>query len=762
MDSFAARWREVSRVIAALSALLVAGCVVDPFGASARHVRHAKTSAERGDFSTAYAELHEANELAEDDPELLRDLALAQHDVERAKTKYLAETLDVAGTPETLATAWELRSANARAGGTSDTDALLVTKMKHSLGLLLQMLEKEVAAGKTTRAAAILPELPTYPGVSDEVVAPKRIAALAATAAARHVERASALAKTGRHPLAQRAHIGLAAIYVGGTVPDASALVAPTRVAISVQPRAASGCQPVADAMAKRFTRPGEGRQIELEIDVATCAAQETSSPAVEDVTWEIQVPYKKWITRTEMECEPTAIPETSRTCRTESAPGANIGYTVCSTETFTRWQTLCTPKTVSYEITAFRAERASGKRAVMKLRTVVELAGSFVLRRADQPAALHPFRLQVERSDITYPAVGTLPAKERSPDTTADRVLASARDNVEQAIAAAVAALLENDRAVARSAVADASAAGDLDREEEAIVRLILLGEPSAGALATRYGTTVAAVQEAFGATSFPGWAGATTTMTLPARETIPELDAAQREEVKRRRRTGLPPPLTARGWFTFGAGGFVTDSATTPTSAELLGYGGLELTTRFGASLLGRWRRDAYGVVLADDAVVRLDAGFPLARSADQLDGGTLLRVGGEYTLGVGARAHRRGGVLVGLRAIASYELMEGIAVASVPWFGRIEVPLPTGSLCVEAYGRPLAGTSVAGGALYLTAETLRRHDTSSQFIALRAERVKSDRTATYTDDAFNEMTETFTAVPATHVTIELGAAF
>jgi len=116
----------------------------------------------------------------------------------------------------------------------------------------------------------------------------------------------------------------------------------------------------------------------------------------------------------------------------------------------------------------------------------------------------------------------------------------------------------------------------------------------------------------------------------------------------------------------------------------------------------------------------------------------------------------------VFAGLHTSAAYEVLDNGAFGSLPLFARVELPLPTGSLTLEAFGRPLAGSDASGFTAYVTGENRQRGDRSNLFFAVRVERGPYDARATYTNAAFEDIELAFPEVLVTTVGLELGAGF
>jgi len=732
------------------------GCLIDPIGRARSRVRSGEQAIDRRDFAAAQRELDAAEGIAEDDVALRRRIRIARRTLERELVRARAQVITAAGSSTTIGELWSLRERNARSGGPPSVDELLVRKMRESVGLFLQDQEQLAASGRPGVASAEARGLISYPGVDDAIGGARRVTALAHRAASLHLARARALTAS---PLARRGHEGLAASYVGGSVSDATAMTAPLIARVDVRGTPAASCAELAAPIVQRLTRAGQGRRVEVELELTECRSQEDSETAVATATWTEWVPEPRRIEVSRQVCDYADVQTTTEFCTLVYERGRGH-YNDCTGVRLMMPFYKCTNVTETVDTIVSVPVQRSAPRTVTTTKASTTVTGSYVVRKEGQPDRRGSINQALVRTDTSYPAVGASPAKDRVDHARVPAMLGEARDAIEAQLTTEIAAALAADVAAARTAAQAAAAEGRQDAEEEALIHAVLLGSDDVGALGARYGITAAQLRAVFATAEFA--APTRLVAGLPAEDAIPELTANERGEVERQVVTGLASPMTLPRWFTFGLAGFAQPERAAPDGAALLGAKGLAVSARAGAMLLGRLQGAGFGPLLVDDASVHVDGGFAVAHAADQIGGGTRLIVGADYTAALGWRTRRFGGVFAGLRATASYEALAGSSLTSLPLFARVELPLPTGSLTVEAFGRPIAGTTTSGVTAYVTGENRQRRDRSNLFFAVRVERGSYDASATYTTAAFEDLELEFLAVPVTTIGVELGAGF
>lgn len=716
-----------------LGIVLLSACVTTTFKSGGDHVDSAKDAYARGNYDEAEQQYAIALQRAEGDgaawvrSEVDRGRALIN--IKRLHARIPVLRSNMAPTLASIKEVHDARDQLRRWGGDDAVDAELVTTLGVLAERLMTALETRAVGGDVFAPAHQVQQLFATPDLPDKVR--QRGAVLLVTAAA--VAKSRAEAGGAKHPLAQRLHLGHAAALGGAPVNDASAMLAPFVVGVDVAVTAPEGC--AMSSLRQSLARSGTTRRANVKIDITSCTTSTNTSTATQQASWPEQVfDHYETVYVTEQDChsECGSIVTGNESCNTSYA--TTPPSLVCTKETITRCIDVCKPVQVAKQKPVYREVQRQADRTLTKIRSFADITGTWTITRdgKDQTGTID---IHAKNEFSSAPAIGGAEPFVSGTRRTGDEIAADEATSTGSKIQRALDQLFAAD--IAAAAEAARAATGNIDDEEEAWVRAVVLGGEDLGPLAARYDIDRARLVGLFRAQTFaapmPDALSAVATFKVLPRRDTPTITRSDKEELA----TSLPTfGGGGRYWLQFDGAYRSLPIVAGASGQEIGGDEAMLLGVMAATRALSGRGKSPWGLQIADE----LGGGIGLGKRTggpeiiDNAVGGFAATVSLHYALGAGVRQPGRGALFGGVRA--EYEaFLLGSATGSyttVPLFVRAETPLSFGTVSVEASGFAVAGRAHWGLSIH-GVNRRRWNHTPMKYFQLRIERTNVDATST-----------------------------
>lgn len=680
------------------------------------HVKNADDALARGDLDAASAGYDGAMRDRGDDEWTIAAVRRGRAKIEVEKMRRDANVAS--------GTVFDLNARRVRLrelGGDAAIDAALVTALQPVAQAEVERVEQLLAkrsladAGGAARGLIGVADVPEHVQI--------RARAVLAAAADLHFERARAAGTS--YPLAARAHQVLATFYAGGGSPDASTLVAPYRKSVTVT---TSPCEHFAPLLTSALETPSSERRVDVEITFDRCRGNELKSDTVETVSWNEEV-FDHYETRYEEKCydvqRQVAMPGI-KDCHYEDV-GDRTATQVCEQKYTTVPVREC--ERAPIEVAVTRTETRTGTRTATTTTWSIDVSGRWRVRRGGVDLR-GTFSGSRSATALTAPALGKAAARSEGSPSSIPTLFGQVTPTAD--IQSAIAKAFQPDVDAAVVIAKAARDAGRIDEEEDAWVRVSLLGGGAGGSWGERYGFDIPEDMTPWFSAFSPSLASGNASLPEATVYTLPEGGSPQLTKTEKTRvRARVVPSLSARVWLQAELAYIGLGTATPPgQTAALGGDAGGVFGVRGGTRVLTRKRKDLWGVRPFDE-ISAVAAGGNSGGAPDDVYGmGAAVHLEAAYSIGLGYRGLGGGGLLVGVRPAAGLVRFKSgtPTYANVLPFARLEIARPKGALAVEAMGFALAGTEQWIGNLHIGKGNI-DWKSIGQFFSLRVERSVHD---------------------------------